>query len=120
MSIRVLVADDDPVILATLATAFGRQPDFVLVGQATDGEEAVTMGRELGPDLIIMDIRMPKLSGIEATKQLRALGVGAPVLLLTADEVSARSYRQIRNVSLLRKGDVGIRETLDAARAAVG
>jgi len=64
--------------------ALEREPNFTVVGEAGDGEEAVRMARELKPDVIVMDISLPKINGIEATKQIKAFQPSAIVLVLTA------------------------------------
>lgn len=68
--IRVLVADDQALIREALATLIGTQPDLVVVGQAADGQQAVRLARELRPDIVLMDIRMPGLDGIAAARQI--------------------------------------------------
>ncbi len=66
--IRVLVADDHPVFRRGMCAILGAEPDTELVGEATDGEEAVTLALELVPDVILMDLNMPKVTGIETTR----------------------------------------------------
>jgi DNA-binding NarL/FixJ family response regulator len=68
--VRILVCEDHPLVRAGYVTILSAQPDFEVVGEAADGVEAVTLAGRLEPDLIIMDIRMPRLNGIEATRQL--------------------------------------------------
>ena len=67
MTVRVLVVDDQPVVRAGVATMIGTQPDLVVIGEAADGLEAVAKAAQLRPDVVVMDIRMPQLNGIEAT-----------------------------------------------------
>ncbi len=70
MSIRILVADDHTIVLQGLSRFLQEQEDMEVVGQAKDGYEAVELARELAPHVVIMDISMPGLNGIEATRQL--------------------------------------------------
>jgi len=87
VTIRVLVVDDQPVVRAGVATMLGTQPDLTVAGEAADGLAAVAMAARLRPDVVVMDIRMPELTGIEATRQVIGLGPAAPrvVLLTTFD-----------------------------------
>ena len=79
---RILIADDESLILMDLREMLTNL-GYLVVGEAGDGQSAVNMARELGPDLVIMDIKMPDMDGIEAAKILTEDGI-APVLLLTA------------------------------------
>lgn len=81
--IRVLLADDQPLVRAGLSGVLGAEPDLELVGAAADGQEAVDLALELRPDVACLDIRMPVLDGIEAARALTALDPSIPVLILT-------------------------------------
>lgn len=81
--IRILLAEDHAVVREGTRKLLESQPDFEVVGEAGDGEEAVELTKQLHPEVVIMDITMPKLSGIEATKQIKALYPTTAVLVLT-------------------------------------
>ena len=74
-AIRIVVADDHQVVRTGFAELLGTQPDFAVLGTACDGAEAVRLCRELQPDVVLMDVRMPRMDGIEATRQV--VGSGA-------------------------------------------
>ena len=82
--ISILLAENHVVVRESIRQFLGREANFEVVGEAGDGEEAVRMVSQLKPDVIVMDISMPKLNGIEATKQIKALQPSAVVLILTA------------------------------------
>jgi DNA-binding NarL/FixJ family response regulator len=89
--IRIVVADDHEVVRAGYAGLLATQPDFTVVGTARDGAEAVRVCREQAPDVVLMDVRMPVMDGIEATGRLQ--GPGAPrVLVLTTFDLDEHVY----------------------------
>lgn len=96
MSIRVLIADDQALVRSGFRLIVETRPDLEAVGEAESGEEAVRRARELEPDVILMDIRMPGLDGIEATKQIVASGSPARVLVLTTFDLDEYVYAAIR------------------------
>lgn len=85
--VHLLLVDDQPMVRAGLALLLELEPQVQVIGQAGSGAEALRLAAELGPDVILMDICMPQMSGIEATARLRELG-GPPVILLTTFEDS--------------------------------
>ena len=84
--IRVLVADDHPVFRRGMRAILGAEPDVELVGEATDGEEAVARALELRPDVILMDLNMPNVNGIEATRRILEASPDTAILMLTMFE----------------------------------
>ena len=81
--IRVLLADDHAVLRAGLKALLNAESDIEVVGEAADGAEAVERAESLLPDVIVMDVQMPRMSGLDATKALRAKGLKSKVLILT-------------------------------------
>jgi DNA-binding NarL/FixJ family response regulator len=81
--IRVLVADDHPTFRRGLGALFDSLPDIDLVGEAADGHAAVAMTAQLQPDVVVMDLNMPNLNGVEATRQIVAANPDVAVLILT-------------------------------------
>ena len=84
--IRILLADDHVMLRQGTAELLQREPDIEVIGEAGDGEQAVALARHLNPDIVVMDIRMPVLSGIEATRMIREELPGVQVLVLTAHD----------------------------------
>lgn len=116
--IRVLLAEDHVVVREGTRELIQREADMEVVGEASDGEEAIQLASKLQPDVVIMDISMPKLSGIEATKQIKALQPDTAVLILTAYDNDQYIF------ALLEAGAAGYllknvrgRELIDAIRA---
>ena len=92
-AIRIIVADDHQVVRTGFAALLDTQPDFTVVGTADDGAEAVKIARELRPDVALMDVRMPHMDGIEATRQLTESGTGGPrILILTTFDLDEYVY----------------------------
>jgi two-component system, NarL family, response regulator LiaR len=81
--IKLLLADDHAVVREGTRQLLENEPDMEIIGEAGDGEEAVRLVKQLKPDVIIMDVSMPKLSGIEATKQIKDISPSSIVLILT-------------------------------------
>jgi DNA-binding NarL/FixJ family response regulator len=94
VSVRVLIADDQQLIRAGFRMILAAEPDIEVVGEATNGAEAVTLTRELRPDVVLMDIRMPELDGIEATRRILAQNhePKTRVLILTTFDLDEYVY----------------------------
>ena len=84
--IRTVVVDDSPMVLKTLSSFLQLQHDFQLVGSATDGRHAVRRVVELQPDLVLMDLRLPGINGLEATRQIKARSQAPAVIMVSADD----------------------------------
>jgi NarL family two-component system response regulator LiaR len=98
---RILIADDHAVLREGMRNLLEKEKDLEVVGEASDGEEAASLGAELKPDVVLMDIVMPKLSGIEATKLIKQASPATAILVLTA-------YSDIRYIiGLLEAGACG-------------
>jgi DNA-binding NarL/FixJ family response regulator len=94
--IRVLLADDQGLVRAGFRMILRAEPDIEVVGEAADGREAVERVRELSPDVVLMDIRMPELDGIEATRRVTALPSAPRVLVLTTFDLDEYVYASLR------------------------
>lgn len=106
MTIRVLLADDDALLRAGLAVVLGTDPEIALVGEAADGLDAVRLTQEHRPDVVLMDVRMPGVDGIEATRRIVASGSPARVLVLTTfadDDYVAQALRAGASGFLLKR-----------------
>ncbi|MDY6911470.1 MAG: response regulator transcription factor [Chloroflexota bacterium] len=116
--IRIVIADDHKVVREGTRELLQKEDDLEVVGEAGDGKEAVNLVKKLEPDVVIMDIAMPRLNGIEATKQIKAILPGIAVLVLTGYEYDQYVF------ALLEAGaagyllkDVRGQEVIDAVRA---
>ena len=96
MTIRVVVADDQDLIRAGLRMIIDARPDLTVVGEAADGVEAVAVANRTRPDVVLMDVRMPRQDGIAATRELVAAGSPARVIMLTTFDLDEPVYAALR------------------------
>lgn len=117
--VRVVVADDQVLVRTGFATILGAQPDLEVVGEAENGRAAVELAQRLRPDVVVMDVRMPVLDGIEATRALAGPGVPDPVkvLVVTTFNLDAHVYDALRaGASGFLLKDAPARELVAAVR----
>jgi DNA-binding NarL/FixJ family response regulator len=96
MAVRVLIADDQPLVRTGLRTILDNAGGFDIVGEAADGQEALAQAGALRPDVVLMDIRMPQLDGIAATRRIRAAPGAPKVLVLTTFDLDEYVYAGLR------------------------
>ena len=120
MTIRLLLADDHPVVRRGLAALLGTLPDFEVVGEAVDGEEAVREAQLTRPDVVLMDVRMPGIDGVEATRRLRETVPDTAVLVLTMydDDATVFTAMQAGARGYLLKGAGRTRSPTRSVRCA--
>ncbi|HLB20080.1 MAG TPA: response regulator transcription factor [Gaiellaceae bacterium] len=112
-----MIADDQALVRSGFRLIVDARPDLEVVGEAEDGEQAVALVEQLDPDVILLDIRMPNLDGIEATKQIVASGSGTRILVLTTFDLDEYVYGAIRaGASGFLLKDVRPGELVDAIR----
>ncbi|MCX5267499.1 response regulator transcription factor [Streptomyces sp. NBC_00199] len=117
MTIRVLIADDQMMVREGFSVLLNAMPDIEVVGEAVNGREAVHRVRELAPDVVLMDIRMPELNGIEATREIVAADGSAKVLVLTTFDLDEYVYQALRaGASGFLLKDASARQLADGVR----
>ncbi|MEU2113400.1 response regulator [Streptomyces sp. NPDC058423] len=121
MTIRLLIVDDDPLVRAGLTFMLGGAEDIEIVGEGADGAEAAELAERLRPDVVLMDVRMPRMDGLAATERLRARPDAPEVVVLTtfhADEQVLRALRAGAAGFVLK--DTAPAEIVDAVRRVAG
>ena len=121
MTIRVLIADDEHLVRAGYRMILQGESDLEVVGDAADGIEAIDLARQLRPDVVLMDVRMPRLDGIAATRALASEPDGPAVVVVTTFDLDEYVFQALRAgaVGFLLK-DAPERQLLDALRSAPG
>ena len=115
--IRVLLADDQALVRGGFQMILASQPDIEVVGEANDGRQAIDLTNRLAPDVVLMDVRMPVLDGLEATRRLVELGTNARILILTTFDLDEYVYAAIRvGASGFLLKDVRPSQLVDAIR----
>src|SRR6266576_2131754 len=117
MTIRVLLCDDQALVRGGFRMILEARPDLQVVGEAEDGAQAVSLARQTQPDVILMDVRMPNLDGVQATRQIVASGSPARILVLTTFDLDEYVYAAIRaGASGFLLKDVRPTDLVDAIR----
>ncbi|MGW1495778.1 response regulator [Streptomyces sp. NBC_00191] len=117
MTIRVLIVDDQIMVREGFSVLLNAMPDIEVVGEAVNGREAVARVAELAPDVVLMDIRMPELNGIEATREIVAAHADSKVLVLTTFDLDEYVYQALRaGASGFLLKDASARQLADGVR----
>lgn len=96
MTVRILLADDQPLLRHGFRLVLSSQDDMDVVGEAGDGDEAVRLTAQLDPDVVLMDVRMPRMDGIEATRQIVAASPRSKVLILTTFDIDEYAFAGLK------------------------
>ncbi|MFJ5549229.1 response regulator [Streptomyces sp. NPDC093225] len=117
MTIKVLIVDDQVMVREGFSVLLGAMPDIEVVGEAVDGREAIAQVAALRPDVVLMDIRMPVLNGLEATREIVAADADAKVLVLTTFDLDEYVYQALRaGASGFLLKDASARQLADGVR----
>jgi two-component system, response regulator PdtaR len=116
----ILIVDDHPAIRKALRAAFEDQPGFTVCGEAEDGFDAIGKAKKLAPDMIVLDLRMPVMDGLEAARELRRLFPQMPLMMLTCYHSSAAEKQALASgvTAVFSKPD-GMQNLIWQARAAL-
>jgi DNA-binding NarL/FixJ family response regulator len=117
MTVRVVIADDQGMVRSGFTTLLNSEPDIEVIGEAVNGQEAITRAIQLRPDVILMDVRMPVLDGLQATRQITAMDGAPRVLVLTTFDLDDYVYQALRwGASGFLLKDASARELAEAVR----
>jgi DNA-binding NarL/FixJ family response regulator len=117
MTVRVVIADDQGMVRSGFTTLLNSEPDIEVIGEAVNGQEAVARAVQLRPDVILMDVRMPVMDGLQATRQIAAMDTGPRVLVLTTFDLDDYVYQALRwGASGFLLKDASARELAEAVR----
>jgi len=117
MTISVVIADDQGMVRSGFSVLLNAQPDIEVIGEAVNGQEAVTQAASLHPDVILMDVRMPVLDGLQATRQITAMDDPPKILVLTTFDLDDYVYEALRSgASGFLLKDASARELAEAVR----
>jgi DNA-binding NarL/FixJ family response regulator len=116
---KLLICEDDPRVRQTLSRVAGSQADLEVVAAVDNGEDAIDVATDPGVDVIVLDLHLPTIDGIEVIRLLRERGVSSPVVVLSADDRGAGRLVGFDHVSFLSKGTSGALDVLAAIRGSV-
>ena len=117
MTIRVVIADDQGMVRSGFSTLLNSEPDIEVVGEAVNGQEAIARAAQLRPDVMLMDVRMPVLDGLQATREITTMPGAPKVLVLTTFDLDDYVYQALRwGASGFLLKDASARELADAVR----
>ncbi len=117
MTIRVVIADDQGMVRSGFSTLLNSEPDIEVIGEAVNGQEAIARAAQLRPDVMLMDVRMPVLDGLQATREITTMPGAPKVLVLTTFDLDDYVYQALRwGASGFLLKDASARELADAVR----
>ncbi|MEY2426098.1 MAG: hypothetical protein QOI61_1670 [Actinomycetota bacterium] len=116
---KLLICEDDPRVRQTLSRVAGSQADLEVVAAVDNGEDAIEFATDPGVDVIVLDLHLPTIDGVEVIRLLRERGVTSPVVVLSADDRGAGRLVGFDDVSFLSKGTSGALDVLAAIRGSV-